>query len=712
MVQRTVENNNAIETPIIDQATALARLAGEGNATPEGVSCYQQGLEIQQMLSSVTNDPITIAAATLLSCVQHADLDYEDVNDNLGEKVSQLIKHTIELDTISELYAAASSANQHAKIDKIRKMLLAMVKDVRAVLIKLTERLIVLAHIKLQSESKKQAMAAETMAIYAPLANRLGLGQIKWELEDLSFRYLEPEKYKEISKSLKQRRIDRDKYVKTFVKDLNKLLANAGIKQMNVYGRSKHIYSIYRKMQRKNVDFEEIYDATAVRILLDTVEDCYTALSHVHATWPHIAKEFDDYIATPKPNGYQSIHTAVIGPENRSVEIQIRTKQMHEDAELGVAAHWVYKEGPQKHSDYETKIAWLRQVMDWQQEVTQSEDKLNEVNKIFEDRVYVFTPNGDIIDLPQGATPLDFAYQIHSEIGHRCRGAKINGKIVQLTYQLQTGDQVDIITTKIGAPSRDWLNPHLGFIITSRAKSKIHAWFKKQDYDKNVELGQNILDREFKRLGLRNININNIASQFNYKNSDDFFAAIAVGYIKLGSIINQISLEQKNDEEQLVGKIETKASKVKPTDIKISGVGNLLTHIANCCHPIPGDPIIGYITQGRGVSIHRQDCPNVIHANPSQQDRLIEVSWGTKTATGYPVDLVIAAYDRPGLIKDISNIIANEKISLVGLNTTTDKSEGMAYTSLTIEINNLDALSKITNKINQLTNVIEVKRKT
>ncbi|MCK4869667.1 MAG: GTP diphosphokinase [Gammaproteobacteria bacterium] len=711
-LQHILEKRQRQKLTQIKHAATLARLIGEEQATPYGDSCLHQGFTIANILSDLNIDDDTLTATFIYSCVQHADLSLDDVEEHFGPAIKKLIQNTKQLDGISDLYAAVSHHNhQHPKIDVIRKMFLAMVDDIRAVLIKLAEHLAIMRTIKNYNPRKQQLLANETSAIYAPLANRLGIGHIKWELEDLAFRYLETDKYKEISKGLNQRRIDRDLYVANFITKLKDILHSANIENPDVYGRAKHIYSIYRKMQRKDVDLSEVYDALAVRVLVPTLDDCYQVLSQVHATWQHIPQEFDDYVSAPKPNGYQSIHTAIIGPENKNIEIQIRTYEMHEKAELGVAAHWIYKEGPQKSSDYEAKIAWLREIMAWQKEVTATEDKLDDVHKIFEDRVYVFTPSGEVIDLPTGATPLDFAYHIHSEVGHRCRGAKINNHIVNLTYKLRTGDRVEIITTKQGRPSRDWLNPHLGFIKTSKAKAKIHQWFKKQNYDKNITEGQEQLEKEFKRLGLKNINISHIASSLHHKKPEEMYAAIATGEIKLSAVINLIQRQDRQAKEDTAPpQVVQPTTDNKPSDIEIQGIGSLLTTIAKCCSPIPGDDIIGYITQGRGVSIHKKECPNILRAQNIRAEKLVEVNWGTKSAAKYPVNLAIIAYDRAGLIKDISNLIANEKLNLIGLTSNVDRQEHLATIHLTIEIDGLNSLSKITTKISQLANIIEIKR--
>ncbi|MCK4608932.1 MAG: bifunctional (p)ppGpp synthetase/guanosine-3',5'-bis(diphosphate) 3'-pyrophosphohydrolase, partial [Gammaproteobacteria bacterium] len=539
----------------------------------------------------------------------------------------------------------------------------------------------------------------------------LGIWQIKWELEDFSFRYQDPATYKELSKALNQRRADREQYVKDFITQLTQMLQAAGISNPEITGRAKHIYSIYRKMQRKNVDFSEIYDTTAVRVIVPTVEDCYTVLSSVHGAWQHIPKEFDDYIATPKPNGYKSIHTAVIAPDDVCVEVQIRTLAMHQEAELGVAAHWVYKEGAHQSTNYETKIAWLRQAMAWQKEVTATDDALDEVQNIFDDRIYVFTPGNDIIEMAKSATVLDFAYHIHSEVGHRCRGAKVDANIVNLSYQLKTGETIEILTNKQPHPSRDWLNPHLGFLKTSRAKAKVHSWFKKQDHDKNVAFGQDLLEKELKRLGLKNINIGNLANQLKFKTNEDMFAALGGGELKTTSIIGLIERTTTPATDNETKKPATSAPlTTKTTDIEIQGVDNLLTHLANCCQPIPGDAIIGYITQGRGISIHRQDCSNIVSTKKMHPERLIEIDWGMAASHNYPVNLVIEAFDGHGLVNNISNILSHEAIAIIGLNANVNKKDHMAYVNLSLEIENLALLDQIVAKLKQLPEITKINR--
>ena len=566
-------------------------------------------------------------------------------------------------------------------------------------------------------KTERQQLAEETHLVYAPLANRLGIGHLKWQLEDLSFRYLEPDTYKSLSKSLKSSRVEREKFVDSFVKDLYQLLDDAGLKNTEVTGRAKHIYSIHKKMQRKKVGIEEIYDAIAVRILVATVEDCYTTLGHINAKWDKVNKEFDDYVAQPKPNGYRSIHTAIVGPGGRHVEIQIRTHEMHEESELGVAAHWKYKEEGSAQADYENKIAWLRQVMDWQKEVSEHDQQARELSQLFDDRVYVFTPGGDVMDLPKGSTPLDFAYHIHSEVGHRCRGGKVNDKLVPLTYQLQTGEKVSILTSKQAQPSRDWLNASLGYLKTTRAKSKVHSWFRAQEYDLNLHQGQELAAKELRRLNLKMADLNQVVEKLNFHALDDLLAALGRGDVRMASIVNALQehlvdktgmsvVEEVNAEPVL----RESQEKEFDSDVVIHGVGKLLTHVAHCCKPVPGDSIVGYLTVNRGVSIHRSDCVNLLRLQEHASARLIEVEWGDKSTNKYPVDVEVNAYDRQGLLRDITSLLANEKVNMIGIQNALVDDEQVARIKFTIEIDSLSPLSRIFARIEQLPNVLEVKR--
>ncbi|MDF1677269.1 MAG: GTP diphosphokinase [Legionellaceae bacterium] len=699
----------------VRSACGLAQLAGHEEVTEAGISCLQQGLAMADVLADLEVGQDTLAAAILFESVHYAELSLDDVEEQLGTQVARLVRGVDRMNAISNVQSLLDRFPQNRQqIDNVRKMLLAMVDDVRVVLIKLAERLCVIRSASLMPESRRKQLAMEIMEIYAPLANRLGIGAIKWEMEDLAFRYLHPEDYKAIAAGLKAKRLERDRYVDWVVKELNLQIANMNITHFAVYGRSKHIHSIYRKMIRKNVSLEEIYDATAVRILVETTEQCYEVLSVVHGLWEQIPSEFDDYIAQTKPNGYQSLHTAVRGPEGQVFEVQIRTFQMHEQAEMGVAAHWKYKESAAEvHDSHERKIEWLREVLAWHREMAASQGISEEIEAEFlDDRVYVFTPDGDILDLPHGVTPLDFAYYVHSDIGHRCRGAKVNGRIVPLTYSLKTGDKVEILTGKELKPSRDWINPHLGYLKTSRAKAKVLHWFKMEDYEKYRLLGQEALDKELKALGIRNERINEVLPYFNLKRVDDLRAALGRGDLKLGQIITRLTpaVNQPDSSMEHMIKLPPKRATLSSDDLRVEGIEHVLTHMARCCQPVPGDSVIGYVTVGRGVSVHRQDCTNIVHSAEKQKDRFLEVTWGDATNERYAVDILIRAFDRQGLLRDVSALLANEKAYLFALQTQLQKSDNMTHITLTVEVAGLSSLSRLLAQLEQIPNVLEARR--
>jgi GTP pyrophosphokinase len=583
-----------------------------------------------------------------------------------------------------------------------------MVDDVRVVLIKLADRLHNMRTLDALPEERQRRIAGETLEIFAPLANRLGIWQIKWELEDLGFRYLDPTKYHEITALLDERRADRERRIAHIIAALEKRLKEEGI-EAEIAGRPKHIYSIYEKMNRKGLPFEQIHDVRGVRIIVNTVRECYAVLGIVHSLWRPIPGEFDDFIATPKDNMYQSLHTSVVGPDGKPLEIQIRTYEMHRRAELGIAAHWRYKEHAKRDAAFEAKIAWLRSLMDWRQEVTDAWEFIDSLKSdVFQyDRVYAFTPKGDVVDLPAGSTPIDFAYQIHTEIGHRCRGAKINGRLVSLDYQLQTGDQVEILTTKRGRPSRDWLNPHLGYIKTPRARQKIRQWFKRQDRAETVAQGREILERELKRLGLDQKSYEEIATLLKFDKVDDLLAAIGYGDINAQQIAAKLIEVEKEEEELELPEAAPPPSLVP--EITVRGVGDLLTKVAGCCHPLPGDPVVGYVTRGRGITIHRQDCRNILYLE--DKERLIEVDWGEDIKQVFPVMIQVLAYDRTGLMRDITEITAEERINITAANVATHPKDHTAVITATLEINSIVQLSRVLAKIERLPNVFEARRK-
>jgi GTP pyrophosphokinase len=709
-----LEHSAEAERQVLLKAAQWTIEAHRGQQRASGEPFSRHALAVAEILNELKLDYETIAAAMLHDVVEDTDITLDDIEREFGPVIARLVDGVTKMERIGEFRELGQAGNkEHTQAESLRKLLLAMAEDVRVVLIKLADRLHNMRTLKHLDEDRRRRIARETLDIYSPLANRLGIWQIKWELEDLSLRYLEPEVYRELAAQLDEKRADREGYIKRVIDRLTMELKQAGIAAV-VSGRPKHIYSIWRKMQRKHLDFEQIFDMRAVRILVKEERDCYGALGVVHGLWRHIAREFDDYIANPKENLYRSLHTAVIGPEACTLEVQIRTEDMHRHAELGVAAHWRYKEGGSFDPGYEEKIAWLRQLLEWRDEESTANDFVDRFkSEAFQERVYVLTPQGRIIALPQGSTPLDFAYAIHSEIGHRCRGAKVNGRIVPLTYRLQNGEQIEVLTTRQGAPSRDWINPHQGYLKTSRAKSRVRQWFKRQDVEYNISAGRGLLDRELHRLGITGLPVEKLAGWFNFKQVDDLLAALGRGDINSSQLANAINDLVPRPESVIVEKARAKSRKASatPEGFSILGVGNLLTSTARCCHPVPNDAIVGYITRGRGVTIHRRDCGNILRMEGEDRKRLIEVEWGVPSEAGYTVELFVQAYDRSGLLRDITAVLANEKINLTGVNTLTDKRDGIARMNLVMEIANIAQLSRVLTQIGQLPNVVEARRK-
>ena len=711
----------------IRRACEAAKSAQQNVSSSEDVwaenthDCFRTGLDMAQILADLHQDRDTIIAAILYRAVRERKLPIDRVKKQFGKPISKLIKGVLQMAAIGSRKNPRFDDNvlgsETTQMDNVRKMLVAMIDDVRVALIKIAERTCAIRGVKDGTRRKRYLVAREVFDIYAPLAHRLGIGHIKWELEDLSFRYLKPNDYKHIAKLLDGKRLDRQDYIDNVVEKLEYEVDRMGI-EAEVNGRAKHIYSIWRKMQRKNIDFSQVYDVRAVRILVPQSRDCYAVLGIVHGLWRNIPHEFDDYIASPKPNGYRSLHTAVFGPDGKVLEIQIRTFEMHEEAELGVCAHHLYKGTDTKHNSdaYEDKIAWLRQVLEWHDDLGESE-AFGEMLRgdVAQDRLYIFTPDGHVIDMPHGATPVDFAYRVHTEIGHRCRGAKINGRIVPLNRRLHTGDQVEIMTSNEERPRRDWLNSNLGFVNTARARAKVAHWFKLQAKEQNADAGRQIVTKEFRRLALdqEELDLLRISTELNFKTEEDMFAALGAGDIRLSQIINAAQRQILADEQEEQLDLELPVSKeleASSEGIRIRGVGSLLTTMATCCKPIMGDPISGYITQGRGVSVHREDCVNLIQLQEREPERIIEVDWGEEGETTYPVDIYIEAFDRSGLLRDVMLVLATESVNIIAANTLSDKHDNMARLTLTVEISSLDLLGKMMDKINQVPNVMEVHR--
>jgi GTP pyrophosphokinase len=718
-LQSISAGRTAAELDFICRACELAQQAHHGQFRASGEPYFQHSLSVANILAKLRMDHETLAAAVLHDVLEDTPITYRDLEEEFGENVAQLVEGVTKMGQIQEYRGQSKkSKKERAQAESLRKMFLAMVDDIRVVLIKLADRTHNMRTLHHLREDKRKRIAKETLEIFAPLANRLGIWQIKWELEDLAFRYLDPETYKQIARMVDERRINREKYINTAADMLRAELYERGI-HADVQGRPKHIYSIYRKMKRKGVTFDQIYDVRAVRVLVNTVGDCYAVLGIVHTTWRPIPGEFDDYIAAPKDNLYRSLHTAIVGPSGKTVEVQIRTYEMHQDAELGVAAHWRYKEGSRSDPNYDNKVAWIRSIMEWKEDVVDAREFVDQVKaEVFQDRVHVITPGGDIVDLPQGATPIDFAYYIHTEVGHRCRGAKINGKIVPLNYVLKNGEQIEILTAKRGGPSRDWLNPNLGYLKTSRARAKVRHWFKYLNYEENVSQGRVSLERELRRLGLSDINFDKLSQQFQYHKVEEFLAAIGrsdISHTQMVNAINQV-VETETPEADLwplpTNHHAPPAQASYTGQPTVQGVGDLLTNLAQCCRPVPGDAeIVGYITRGRGVTIHRRDCPNVLNLIDRSPERLISVDWGSVENVTYPVEVVIEAFDRTGLLLDISSIVANQHINMSSVHTVTSKSKNTVNVTVTLEVKNIDQLSRVLAMIEQLPNVTEVRRR-
>jgi len=714
-IGKLASNRPSAEIEVIRHACALAEHAHHGQKRVSGEPYVQHALAVASILAELGLDHETLAAAILHDVVEDSGVTLDELKRDFGPRIAGLVDGVTKMKVIQEFRGDTSGDHkEHAQAESLRKMLLAMAEDVRVVFIKLADRLHNMRTLSALPEEKQQRIARETMDIFAPLANRLGIWQVKWELEDLALRYLEPEAYRQIAGWLAEKRVDREAYITRFVDALAQELKTSGI-AADVTGRVKHIYSIWRKMQRKGKDFGEIFDVRAVRILVNDVRDCYGALGVVHSLWQHVPGEFDDYIATPKENNYRSIHTAVIGPQGKNVEVQIRTHDMHNQSELGVAAHWRYKEGAKHDKGFDDKIAWLRSLLEWKDELTGATEFVDQFkSEVFSERVYVFTPKGNIVDLQAGATPLDFAYHIHTDVGHRCRGAKVNGHMVPLIYTLKTGDRVEILTVKEGGPSRDWMSLHLGYLQTSKARSKVQSWFNQQNLESNVAAGRQTLEREFQRLGLHDVNYEKLAARFHHDKTDNFLAALGRGEIKPAQILTAVQelVEPSLKEARPAFVARAPETRKAPAGAGIRGVGNVLTHMARCCNPLPGDAIVGFITRGQGIAIHRQDCPNALRHHNENEERLIEVEWGADSARTYPVEIEVTAHERAGLLRDITGLLANEKINVVAVNTQTDKGQYVARMTFTIDVPNVEILSRVLALLDQIPNVMDVRRRT
>ncbi len=688
---------------VVERAFALAVVAHGGQVRASGEPYVMHPIASAQILADLGIDPVAVAAALLHDVPEDTEYSLADVEEGFGPEIAHMV------DGVTKLSKFSTHSHEQQQAENIRKMFLAMADDIRVVLIKLADRLHNMRTLGALPVEKQQRIARQTMEIYAPLAERLGIWQIKWELEDLSFKALEPDSYRELARLLDTRRRGRESYIERAIEELRPRLADAGL-VAELQGRPKHIYSIYKKMQRKGAEFGEIYDVYAIRILVDEIRDCYAALGIVHSLWRPIPGQFDDYIAVPKNNLYQSLHTAVIALDGKPLEIQIRTHAMHQVSEVGIAAHWRYKEGSKAERDYDAKLAWLRQLMEWQRDVSESDAtefvegiKLD----IFQDQVFVFTPRGDVKDLPAGATPLDFAYRIHTDIGHRTIGAKVNNRLVPLDYRLKNGDIVEIVTTKgEHGPSRDWLN----IVRTSHAREKIRQWFKKKDRAENVVHGRESLDRELRRLARTSVQqlgmdrIAEVAKSYSHETIEDFFAAIGYGAVSAQQVVIRLGVM---DDGQAALPTVAPPQPSRTGGVRVKGVGDLLVRFAKCCHPIPGDPIQGFITRGKGITVHLRSCPTVI--NEREVSRLIDVEWEAAPAQTYPIAIRVEAYDRTGLLSDVTQVMAENRVNILAANVSVSP-DHTAVLTMTLQVASVAQLAKVMSRVEQLKDVLNAQR--
>jgi len=727
LLEQLPDYYNPANRELVERAYRVAEEAHRNQKRQSGKAYITHCLEVANILAEMGAPAEVVAAGLLHDTVEDTKITLLDLRDAFGDTVGNLVDGVTKLthlprvsrgdQHLNENHSDNGKNSQTAEMEArrrkqelasetLRKTFLAMGEDVRVVLIKLADRLHNMRTLSAMPEDKRKRIAKETLDIFAPLANRLGIWHMKWELEDLGFQYYNPEKYEEIAHELgHEDQPERQAQIESIKQHLTQLLRRNNITVIEISGRPKHIYSIYRKMMQKDKPFDLVRDVRAVRILVPDVPACYATLGVIHTTWRPIPGEFDDYIAAPKDNFYQSLHTAVIYDDRRPLEVQIRTREMHQNAEYGIAAHWLYKEG-NRSSDktFEERIKWLRSMMDWRADVSDATEFVEGMKTdVFRDRVYVFTPRGDIIDLSAGSTPIDFAYHVHTDIGHRCRGARVNGKLVPLHQELKTGDQVEILTAKRGGPSRDWLNSNLGLVKTQRARSKIKAWFKKQEDEQNLAQGRATLERELQRLGIPEMNFETLARDMGYKAPDELFIALGCGDLPISRIIRRLSEKEETTNILAPGGVTSRPTSTGA--IEVVGLKGLLSQVAKCCNPAPGDQIVGYITRGRGATIHRQDCPNMLRIK--DKERLLQVDWG-KVENTYPVPIKVKAFDRQGLMVDISTLLDGENINIADINVNVNRT--LAVINLVVEVKNLSQLSRILTRIENLPNVLEAHR--
>lgn len=708
IIDKVKSYNDKADVALLERAYEYALKAHQGQLRLSGEDYIQHPLAVAYILAELELDVITIVAAILHDVVEDTEVYLEEIEEAFGPEVALLV------DGVTKLSKIEYTSKEEQHLESLRKMILAMAKDIRVIIIKLADRLHNMRTLAHKPKAKQKEIAKETLEIFAPLAHRLGIFRIRWELEDWSLRYLKPEQYYDLVKKISMRRHDREEYINEVIAILKDEVESVGIKA-DISGRPKHFFSIYNKMVKEDKSINEIFDLIAVRIIVNTIKDCYGVLGVVHALWTPIPGRFKDYIAMPKPNMYQSLHTTVIGPRGEPFEVQIRTWEMHRTAEYGIAAHWKYKESREGvDKDFEQKLAWLRQLLEWQRDMPDAREFMESLKiDLFSDRVYVFTPKGDVVELPAGSVPIDFAYKVHTTVGHECTGAKVNNRIVPLDYELKTGDIVEIITSKGSGPSRDWLK----LVQTSQAKNRIRHWFKQENRESHIIKGKELLEKEIAKQGLKtsdvlqNERLLDAGKKFNLFKVDDVYAAVGDGSLTAQQIVTRIKDKFLPKEDAAMPDIKlTRGTAKSSGGVSITGVGDVMVRLALCCNPIPGDEIVGYITRGRGVSIHRSDCPNVIHYKKEEPHRMVEdLRWDVDTKVPYRVAIEVEAMDRPRLATDIMNVIAETKLNIIAINARA-VSRNMALVDLKIEVNSMEQLDHIMEKIRRVQDVLEVRR--
>ncbi len=720
-LERLADHYPADELHLIAAACAVLTRYRGNRQIETGETHVRHVLSTADILVRLRMDSETLIAALLNGCLDQGDLRESELVNGFGAGIVRMVGDLARIGQIANVDAIIADKDQLEHEENLRRLLLGIAEDVRVVLVVLAERVHLMRAIKDLEPGRRTKIARDTQRIYAPLANRLGIWQVKWELEDLSLRYLQPDEYRRIASLLSERREEREQYIAAVMAMLRDKFAEAGI-AAEITGRPKHLFSIWKKMRRKAVAIEEIFDLRAVRILVQTVADCYAALGLIHGLWKHIPKEFDDYIATPKNNFYQSLHTAVVGPEDKPLEVQIRTHDMHRHAEFGVAAHWAYKESKGHDAEFQRRVVWMRNWLELKNEGDDASGFLARFKSEFEPvHIYVLTPQSKVVELPKGATPLDFAYAIHSEIGNCCRGARVNGRIVPLNYTLSSGEKVEILTQKHAAPSRDWLSPHQGYLITARARNRVRQWFKQRDFDQHLQDGRSALERELGRLGIPDKpHLDDLAPKFNYRRGEDLLVAIGCGDLAVGQVARQVGeprIEAPKEPELRIRPPQKHRNnplaslKAGSGDVVVEGVGDLMTQMAQCCKPVPFDDIVGFVTRGRGVTVHRRNCGNLRHLPPAEAERLINVRWANQPNHAiYPVDLLVVATDRKGLLRDVSSVFSDEDVDVTGVNTHSEKSTDSANMRFTVEIRDMTQLERLMTKLQQIPDVLEVRR--